>query len=381
MKKTMMALGLAAALVLMLTACGGGAGKEKDSASAGSTDSASRPIIEEPLVKEVADDGLCHIGILTYRSHGAAEETIRGFEDEFRSMMGSTEVVFETMDADGDPEKCARIATGYANSGYKLIFAVGTEAVQNAGAAVKDVPIIGACVTDYLLAEVVSSLEAPGGNISGVSSLGPINLQIDQLTEALPWPTKVGIVASGTEVGSKFQVSIAAQCLAEKNIEWESYNGNTEETLRKVLEKAASECSCLYLPTDSFVASHMDIVKEVSLATKIPVITGDYHMCRGGGLFCYSIDYEKLGRKAASMAFDELEKGEEISRLAVREEELKDTQKYYNPEMAEALEWYSYGGMSPIVIASPEEEAQSGETQYGEAQNGDTQYGEENTDY
>ena len=381
MKKTMMALGLAAALVLMLTACGGGAGKEKDSASAGSTDSASRPIIEEPLVKEVADDGLCHIGILTYRSHGAAEETIRGFEDEFRSMMGSTEVVFETMDADGDPEKCARIATGYANSGYKLIFAVGTEAVQNAGAAVKDVPIIGACVTDYLLAEVVSSLEAPGGNISGVSSLGPINLQIDQLTEALPWPTKVGIVASGTEVGSKFQVSIAAQCLAEKNIEWESYNGNTEETLRKVLEKAASECSCLYLPTDSFVASHMDIVKEVSLATKIPVITGDYHMCRGGGLFCCSIDYEKLGRKAASMAFDELEKGEEISRLAVREEELKDTQKYYNPEMAEALEWYSYGGMSPIVIASPEEEAQSGETQYGEAQNGDTQYGEENTDY
>ena len=380
MKKTMMALGLAAALVLMLTACGGGAGKEKDSASAGSTDSASRPIIEEPLVKEVADDGLCHIGILTYRSHGAAEETIRGFEDEFRSMMGSTEVVFETMDADGDPEKCARIATGYANSGYKLIFAVGTEAVQNAGAAVKDVPIIGACVTDYLLAEVVSSLEAPGGNISGVSSLGPINLQIDQLTEALPWPTKVGIVASGTEVGSKFQVSIAAQCLAEKNIEWESYNGNTEETLRKVLEKAASECSCLYLPTDSFVASHMDIVKEVSLATKIPVITGDYHMCRGGGLFCCSIDYEKLGRKAASMAFDELEKGEEISRLAVREEELKDTQKYYNPEMAEALEWYSYGGMSPIVIASPEEEAQSGETQYGEAQNGDTQYGEENTD-
>lgn len=376
MKKTMMALGLASALVLMLTACGGGAGKEKDSASAGSTDSASQPIIEEQLVKEVADDGLCHIGILTYRSHGAAEETIQGFEDEFRSMMGSTEVVFETMDADGDPEKCARIATGYANSGYKLIFAVGTEAVQNAGAAVKDVPIIGACVTDYLLAEVVSSLEAPGGNISGVSSLGPINLQIDQLTEALPWPTKVGIVASGTEVGSKFQVSIAAQCLAEKNIEWESYNGNTEETLREVLEKAASECSCLYLPTDSFVASHMDIVKEVSLATKIPVITGDYHMCRGGGLFCYSIDYEKHGRQAAAMAFDVLEKGEEISRLAVREEELKDTQKYYNPEMAEALEWYSYGGMSPIVIASPEEEAQSGETQYGEAQNG-----EENTEY
>ena len=381
MKKRIIALGLAAVLVLMLTACGGGTGMGNDSASAGSTDSASKPIMEEPLVKEVADDGLCHIGILTYRSHGAAEETIKGFEDEFRSMMGSTEVVFERMDADGDPEKCARIATGYANSGYKLIFAVGTEAVQNAGAAVKDVPIIGACVTDYLLAEVVSSLEAPGGNITGVSSMGPINLQIDQITDVLPWPAKVGIVASGTEVGSKFQVSIAAQCLAEKNIEWESYNGNTEETLREVLEKAASECSCLYLPTDSFVASHMDIVKEVSLSSQIPVITGDYHMCRGGGLFCYSIDYEKHGRHAAAMAFDVLEKGEEISRLAVREEELEDTQQYYNPEMAEALNWYDYGSMSPIVIAQPGEEAQSGETQYDETQYGQTQNDEENTEY
>lgn len=365
MMKRMMALGITAVLVLMLTACGGDAGKGKNNESAESTDSASQPIMEEPLIKEVEDDGLCHIGILTYRSHGAAEETIEGFEDEFRDMMGSTEVVFERMDADGDPEKCARIATGYANSGYKLIFAVGTEAVQNAGAAVNDVPIIGACVTDYLLAEVVSSLEAPGKNITGVSSLGPINLQIDQITNVLPWPSKVGIVASGTEVGSKFQVSIAAQCLAEKNIEWESYNANTEETLREVLEKAASECSCLYLPTDSFVASHMDIVKEVSLSSQIPVITGDYHMCRGGGLFCYSIDYEKHGRQAAAMAFDVLEKGEEISRMAVREEELKDTQQYYNPEMAEALNWYNYGGMSPIVIASQEEEAQSGETQSG----------------
>ena len=81
------------------------------------------------------------------------------------------------------------------------------------------------------------------------------------------------------------------------------------------------------------------------------------------------------------MAFDVLEKGEEISRLAVREEELKDTQKYYNPEMAEALNWYDYGGMSPIVIAQPGEEAQSGETQHDETQYGQTQYGEENTEY
>ena len=49
--------------------------------------------------------------------------------------------------------------------------------------------------------------------------------------------------------------------------------------------------------------------------------------------------------------------------------------------MAEALNWYDYGGMSPIVIAQPGEEAQSGETQHDETQYGQTQYGEENTEY
>ena len=62
--------------------------------------------------------------------------------------------------------------------------------------------------------------------------------------------------------------------------------------------------------------------------------------------------------------------------MAVREGEDEDLEQYYNPEMAEALNWYNYGGMSAIVISSPEEEAQSGETQID-----DTQNGEENTEY
>lgn len=352
---------MAVLLLLALTACAGIEKSVSDS-SDGATVSATDPVMEEPVVKEAANDGRCHIGILEYRNHGASEETIEGFEEKFQEMMGSTEVVFERMSADGDPEQCARIATGYANSGYKLIFACGTEAVQNAGAAVKDVPIIGACVTDFLMAEVVSSLEHPGGNISGVSCMGPIDLQIQQITDRLEWPSQVGIIASGTEVGSRFQTSIAGRCLNEKEIYWVSYNADTEDELRRQLEKAVSECSCLYLPTDSFVSSHMDIVHDVvlqamtDLQKTVYVVTGDYHMCRGGGLFCYSIDYREHGRKAAEMAFAVLEEGEEISRLAVREEKAEDAQQYYNPVTAEEMNWYNYGGMNQIIVSSGEQE-------------------------
>lgn len=344
-------IGAALAAILTLTACSlpfvpGGS---TDQASGDSTAELAQEILaEEPLVAKAEDDGRTHIGILMYRDHGASQETVDGFTEEMRALLGSGKVDFEIMNADGDAGKCAEIATGFANSGYKLIFACGTEAVQNAGAAVKDVPIIGGCVTDYLLSETVSSLEAPGSNITGVSSLGPIDEQVELVMRITPWPAAIGIVSSGTEVGSRFQESVAGQCLDEKQVEWYAYHASTEDGLRKAMEMAAEECSCIYLPTDSFVAAHMDIVRDVVIKTGVMTVTGDYQMCSQGGLCCCSIDYYEHGRKAANMAYAVLEKGEEISRMAIQEE--NEWQEYYNPVIAQKLDWYNYGNMIPLSV-------------------------------
>lgn len=368
----LVAVMLSLAAILSLTGCSsitqkikeGGSGSSKD----GGTQSAAEILQEEPLVTEAEDDGKYHIGVLTYRRHGASEETIEGFEEEMRSLLGSEKVVFEEVDADGDAQKCAEIATGFANSGYQLIFACGTEAVQNAGAAVNNIPIIGGCVSDYLLSSVVSSLDAPGGNITGVSSLGPIQEQMDLIERITPWPASVAIVSSGTETGSRFEAEVATQILDEKGISWKSFHAATEEDLRLQMKEAAENYSCIYLPTDNFVASHMDIVRDVVLDTGILTVTGDYQMCAAGGLCCCSIDYHEHGRKAAGMAYAVLEQGEEISRMAIQEE--TESLLFYNPVIAERIGFYDYGDMSPLNVseedfpeaAQPDEGAQSDES-------------------
>lgn len=368
----LVAVMLSLAAILSLTGCNsitqkikeGGSGSSKD----GGTQSAAEILQEEPLVTEAEDDGKYHIGVLTYRRHGASEETIEGFEEEMRSLLGSEKVVFEEVDADGDAQKCAEIATGFANSGYQLIFACGTEAVQNAGAAVNNIPIIGGCVSDYLLSSVVSSLDAPGGNITGVSSLGPIQEQMDLIERITPWPASVAIVSSGTETGSRFEAEVATQILDEKGISWKSFHAATEEDLRLQMKEAAENYSCIYLPTDNFVASHMDIVRDVVLDTGILTVTGDYQMCAAGGLCCCSIDYHEHGRKAAGMAYAVLEQDEEISRMAIQEE--TESLLFYNPVIAERIGFYDYGDMSPLNVseedfpeaAQPDEGAQSDES-------------------
>ena len=349
----LVAVMLSLAAILSLTGCSsitqkikeGGSGSSKE----GGTQSAAEILQEEPLVTEAEEDGKYHIGILTYRRHGASEETVEGFEEEMRSLLGSEKVVFEEVDADGDAQKCAEIATGFANSGYQLIFACGTEAVQNAGAAVNNIPIIGGCVSDYLLSSVVSSLDAPGGNITGVSSLGPIQEQMDLIERITPWPASVAIVSSGTETGSRFEAEVATQILDEKGISWKSFHAATEEDLRLQMKEAAENYSCIYLPTDNFVASHMDIVRDVVLDTGILTVTGDYQMCADGGLCCCSIDYHEHGRKAAGMAYAVLEQDEEISRMAIQEE--TESQLFYNPVIAERIGFYDYGDMSPLNLS------------------------------
>ena len=365
----LVAVMLSLAAILSLTGCSsitqkikeGGSGSSKD----GATQSAAEILQEEPLVTEAEEDGKYHIGILTYRRHGASEETVEGFEEEMRSLLGSEKVVFEEVDADGDAQKCAEIATGFANSGYQLIFACGTEAVQNAGAAVNNIPIIGGCVSDYLLSSVVSSLDAPGGNITGVSSLGPIQEQMDLIERITPWPASVAIVSSGTETGSRFEAEVATQILDEKGISWKSFHAATEDDLRLQMKEAAENYSCIYLPTDNFVASHMDIVRDVVLDTGILTVTGDYQMCADGGLCCCSIDYHEHGRKAAGMAYAVLEQDEEISRMAIQDE--TESQLFYNPVIAERIGFYDYGDMAPLNVseedfpeaAQPDEGAQS----------------------
>ncbi|MDO5132196.1 MAG: ABC transporter substrate-binding protein [Eubacteriales bacterium] len=367
-KKKIAAAALALVLILSVAGCGSlipgrdGGGSDTSDASDANTGEAAEEILEEaPLSAKEEDDGILRVGILLYRSHGAASEAAEGFKKELTSMLSGREILFDEESADGDAQKCAQIATDFANTGHRLIFACGTEAVQNSGAAVKDVPIIGGCVSDYLMSEVVGSLDAPGGNITGVSSLGPINEQMDQILRVIPGPVTVGIVSSGTEVGSRFQESIAGQCLNETGTPWMAYHSSTEEGLRKVMQLAAQECTCIFLPTDNFVAEHMDIVREVSLENGIPVLTGDYQMCSRGGLCCVSIDYYEHGKKAADMAYAVLEKGEEISRMAIQEEE--EWQEYYNPVIAERIGWYNYGSMIPLQVTEESMESSAEETE------------------
>jgi putative ABC transport system substrate-binding protein len=87
------------------------------------------------------------------------------------------------------------------------------------------------------------------------------------------------------------------------------YTFSDSNDLQTVVTTAASECDVIYLPTDNTVASNTEIIKNVCLPAKVPIIAGEEGICKGCGVATLSISYYDLGYTTGEMAAEILVNG------------------------------------------------------------------------
>lgn len=358
-------------VMLVLTACGGDKKSESVEASTADTAAAAEESKPAKYVPAVHDADKYYVGIIQQSGHEALNKTARGFIDSLSDSMGD-DVVIDYQVADGTQEDCALIVDHFIQDKDDLILACGTMALREAYAATKDTPILGAAVTDFILAGGVSSVGEPGENVTGISDLPPMQTQRDYLVQ-VAGGSRIGIVYCSEEVNSGFQVRIMEKYLDDSGAEYGEYTFKGASDLEAALEKACGECGTLYLPNDNMLADHMDAVKRISLQEGTRVFASDESMCKKGALAAYGIDYYELGKRTADIAYDTLEYyidkfGENGSdeddedrgdpaKTAI--DRVRDTAgAYYNPEVAEALGWSPDGSYSAVEV----ENADAGDT-------------------
>ena len=83
------------------------------------------------------------------------------------------EVKYDAQIAQGDPSINITIATNLVSSNVDLIFANSTPSAQAAAGNTTEIPIVFTSVTDAVGAELVDSMESPGGNITGTIDSHP----------------------------------------------------------------------------------------------------------------------------------------------------------------------------------------------------------------
>jgi len=197
--------------------------------------------------------------------------------------------------AQGDASNANTIATKLVNDNNDLILAIATPSGQAVANATKDIPILVTAVTDPEASGLVSSNEAPGGNLSGTSDLTPVKEQMELLMKLLPGAKTVAILYSSSESNSKIQAEMAVEAATALGLETVDATVSNTNEIQQVVESLVGKVDVIYAPTDNMIASAMPTVSQVANGNNIPVICGEAGMVEAGGLATYGIDYYELG--------------------------------------------------------------------------------------
>lgn len=303
------ALAILAALVCGVTACGSQESGKKD-------------------------DARYHIGICQWAEHAALDEATRGFQEALSDKLGE-EVAFDVKIAQGSTQDCQEMLNGFVSDEVDLIMANATSALMAASQATNTIPIVATSITDYGTAlNMREWTGASGINVTGTSDLAPIESQADMILELVPDAEKVGILYCSAETNSIYQAQMMSAILTEKGVSIGTYTIAAKDELEKTARKAAEECDVLYIPTDNTIASQADLLKEILLSAKVPMIAGEEGLCEAG-IATLSISYYDIGYTAGEMAYEILTEGKDPGTIEVRYAE--NVTKKYNPTNCEAL--------------------------------------------
>lgn len=309
---------MTAAMTASLAACGSSSSGENSSGSS------------------AGSDGTYTIGICQQMEHPALDAATEGFQDACKEKFGEDNVEFDVKNAQGEQTMCSTIINNFVSSDVDLILANATLPLQTAAQATADIPILGTSVTDFASALGISDWTgATGVNISGTCDLAPIEEQEDMLTELLPEAKTVGILYCSAESNSKYQAELFETELEKDGIEYKEYTAADSNEIQSVVTNAVSECDAIYIPTDNTMASNTQIINNICLPAKVPVIAGEQGICSGCGIATLSISYYDIGYRAGEMAYEILAEGADISTMEI--ETAPQVTKMYNPTICEEL--------------------------------------------
>ncbi len=304
-------VGAIAAATMLLAACGNSA------STAGSQPSASKTY---------------KVGITQIVSHPSLDASREGFKKALADA-GLT-IDYDEQNAQGDQATATSIATKFATDKKDLVLAIATPTSQAAAQAITDTPILFTAVTDPVAAQLVKSLDAPGGNVTGTTDLNPVAKQISLVKQLKPTATTVGIIYSSGEVNSSVQVKLAKEAAAKEGLTVkESAVSNSSEVLQGA--QSLSGVDAIYVPTDNVVVSALASVIQVGESKKIPVIAGEGDSVKSGAVATYGIDYTKLGYQTGQMAVKILTQGAKPATMPV--ESQADVQLVINKAAAERM--------------------------------------------
>ncbi len=276
------------------------------------------------------------VGILQLTEHPSLdtirESIIEGLADE--GYVDGENITIDYKNGQNDMTNMKTIAQAFVSDGCDVIVAIATPAAQAVLSETTEIPIVFAAVTDPVDADLVDSLETPGGNVTGTSDEVSAEAIMELAKEITPGFKTIGALYSAGEDNSDSVIKGLKEYADKNGYEViESTVTNTSE-VQQAAQYLADKADIVYSPIDNTIASAMAVASETFNNAKVPFYVSADSMVQDGGLATYGIDYTVLGKETAKMVAQILE-GADVSTMSVVK--MSDMNIYVNQNTADAI--------------------------------------------
>lgn len=176
----------------------------------------------------------------------------------------------------------------------------GNASALAAKASTSTIPIVFTAADDAVATGLVSSLNRPGGNVTGVSFISAAlgSKMLNLLLELVPAAAITMLVNSNNKVTETERSNVEAASLAIKQ-KIQILNANTEDDFDAAFATLAQQRDCaLLVATDAFFFSKRDKLVALAAQRMIPAIYPQREFVADGGLMSYGPSLTEVYRQA-----------------------------------------------------------------------------------
>jgi len=248
---------------------------------------------------------------------------IEAFRQGLRELgyMEGENIVIEYRSGEGNRDRVPALAVELVHLKVDVIVTAGASTTRSAKAATTTVPIVMAQDIDPVESGFVTSLARPGGNITGLSTLGPelSGKRLELLKEIVPKLSRVAVLGTSTVPGHSQMMREIERAAKAFNVELQFLDildsKSIETSLRAASKGRAEAILTLQSP---IVFSQRAQILDLAVKNRLPVMYFQTEYVEAGGLMSYSANLNDLARRAATYV-DKILKGAKPADLPVEQ--------------------------------------------------------------
>ncbi len=184
-----------------------------------------------------------------------------------------------------------------------LIVPITTPSAIVMAQAAKDstIPIVFSTVTDPLRAKVVATLKSPGGLITGVSDLAPIDLHLKLMKEMVPNAKRLGVLMNPSLPNTQTYLEMLKQLAPAAGLTIVESPAPQTTNVQAAALNLVGKVDMIYIPNDTTVYAALEAAIKVSTENKLPLFCGETRSVERGCAASISFDYYDVGVATAQM--------------------------------------------------------------------------------